>query len=128
MASSPALTGYRTAHLHMLLLGFVTMMIAGVAYHIIPRFAATPLYSEKLAYLHLVAANLGLLLLAGGFMLRVHAIKSAPGLLATGGVISALGAYLLAFNIWRTIDHAAPPPKRRPPAPRPKPTSVPPGS
>ena len=38
MAVSPAAAVYRTAHLHMNLLGFVSMMIYGVAYHVIPRF------------------------------------------------------------------------------------------
>ena len=40
MAAHPAWVVYRTAHLHMALLGFVAMMIFGVAYHVIPRFEA----------------------------------------------------------------------------------------
>jgi hypothetical protein len=35
MAIVPTLTVYRTAHLHMALLGFVTQMIYGVALHVI---------------------------------------------------------------------------------------------
>ena len=35
---------YRLAHVHMMLLGFVAMMIFGVAYHVIPNFAGFPLH------------------------------------------------------------------------------------
>ena len=44
MAAHPVWTVYRLAHVHMLLLGFVAMMIFGVAYHVIPRFAGFPLH------------------------------------------------------------------------------------
>ncbi len=37
------------AHAHVNLLGFVCMLIFGVAYHILPRFSGKPLYSEGLA-------------------------------------------------------------------------------
>lgn len=33
---------YRPAHAHAHLLGFVSMMIFGVAYHVIPRFSGAP--------------------------------------------------------------------------------------
>ena len=43
MALAPSLTTYRAAHIHMLLLGFVTGMIFGVGYHVFPRFAGRTL-------------------------------------------------------------------------------------
>jgi hypothetical protein len=52
MGVHPAWSIYRTAHLHMLLLGFVAMMIFGVAYHVIPRFAGSPLRSTRAAGVH----------------------------------------------------------------------------
>lgn len=107
MAVRPAWQIYRTVHIHMLLLGFVFMMISGVAYHVFPRFAATPLHAPKLADLHVYLANLGLLGLATGFALRARAHPLAPSFLAVGGIISAVGAYLLGWNLWRTLDHAA---------------------
>jgi cbb3-type cytochrome oxidase subunit 1 len=107
MAVHPAWVIYRTAHLHMLLLGFVVMMIAGVAYHVMPRFAATPLYSPRLATCHFVLANTGLALLAAGFVVRFHAATAGAWLLGIGGTLSAAGAYTLAWNLWRTLDRAA---------------------
>ena len=49
IASHPQWIAYRPAHVHLNLLGFVTMMIYGVAYHVIPRFSGTPLFSRRLA-------------------------------------------------------------------------------
>jgi cbb3-type cytochrome oxidase subunit 1 len=112
MAVHPAWIVYRPAHLHMLLLGFVMMMIAGVAYHVLPRFAATALYSDRIAELHWIMANVGLALLASGFIVRMHNVPVGAWLLGIGGVLSAAGAYAMAWNLWRTLDRAAVPPSR----------------
>lgn len=104
MAVRPAWILYRPAHLHMLTLGFVAMMIFGVGYHVIPRFVGHPLVSRRLPVLHWWASNVGLALMATGFVLRVHIGSAASPVLATGGVLSALGAYTFAWVIWRTLD------------------------
>jgi cbb3-type cytochrome oxidase subunit 1 len=100
---------YRPAHMHANLLGFVSMMIFGVAYHVIPRFTGVPLRSERLALVHLVIANLGLGLMVLGWLARAHAFAAWRPVLVTGGVLSALGAFLFIYNIWRTLDAAARP-------------------
>lgn len=107
MAAYPAWTVYRLAHVHMLLLGFVAMMIFGVAYHVIPRFAGFQLHRADLARLHWWAANAGLLLMVCGFVARVHAAAVGTIVLAAGGALSAFGAYVFAYLIWRTIDGPA---------------------
>ncbi len=104
MAAYPAWTIYRPAHAHLNLLGFVTMMIYGVAYHVVPRFSGHPLHSRRLAAWHWWAANAGLLLMVVAFLLRPHAAAAALPLLVAGGTLSALGAYAFAYGIWRTID------------------------
>lgn len=106
---------YRPVHLHILLLGFVTMMIAGVAYHVFPRFAATPLHAPKLAAAHWWLANIGLILIACGFVGRADGLHHAVRLLGLGGVVSAAGAYAMGWNLWRTLDKAAMLPSRLPP-------------
>ena len=95
---------YRTAHLHMNLLGFVTMMISGVAYHVIPRFTGHMLYSRKLAAAHVWLANAGLALLVAGFIMTPHAVRATAVVLAAGALLSATGLYMFVFNLWRTID------------------------
>lgn len=114
MAIEPRWVIYRAAHVHALLLGFVTMMIAGVAYHVIPRFAMAMLHSPRLARVHFVIANGGLLLMVTGFMARPHGVGWAAPCLATGGVASLGGAWLLAWNLWRTLDRAVRAPSHLP--------------
>jgi cytochrome c oxidase cbb3-type subunit 1 len=109
MAVHPAWAVYRTAHLHMNLLGFVGMMIFGVAYHVIPRFTGHPLHSHRLAGAQWWLANIGLALFVAGFVLLPHTMFGTPAriVVASGGLISAAAAYIFVYNIWRTIDGAA---------------------
>ena len=103
MAVHPAWRVFRTAHLHMNLTGFVTMMIFGVAYFVIPRFFGQQLFHRRLAAMHWWLANLGLLGMVVGFMLQAYAIGGWMPLLVVGGLLQATGAYAFAYNIWRTI-------------------------
>ena len=107
MAARPQWAVYRPAHVHMVLLGFVTMMIYGVAYHVIPRFAGFPLHSRRAAVWHWWASNVGLATMVAGFTAR--AAGAAPGtpILVAGGALSALGAYTFAYVLWRTLDGPA---------------------
>jgi cbb3-type cytochrome oxidase subunit 1 len=98
---------YRPAHAHANLLGFVSMMIFGVAYHVIPRFAGAPLRSRPLARVHLWLANLGLAGLVGGWVGRVWVGAPANGLLHLGAALTAAGAFCFVYNIWRTLDAVA---------------------
>ena len=107
MAAHPLWTLYRLAHIHMMLLGFVAMMIFGVAYHVIPNFAGFPLHRPVAARVHWWLANIGLAMMASAFVLRVHAPTAGTILLSAGGTLSAAGAYLFVYLIWRTIDGPA---------------------
>lgn len=103
MAMVPAWVVYRPAHLHMLTLGFVAMMIFGVAYHVMPRFSGRPLHSRTLPVWHWWMSNVGLVLMSAGFVLRPLVGPRATPLLAVGALLSAMGAYAFAFVLWRTI-------------------------
>src|SRR5688572_479998 len=96
---------YRTAHMHANLLGFVSMMIFGVAYHVLPRFTGRPLHSPKLAALHVWLANAGLVLMVSGWILRAHVTFWAP-VLGGGALLAAAGAFTFVSNCWRTLDAA----------------------
>jgi hypothetical protein len=110
MAVHPAWAVYRAAHLHMNLLGFVAMMIFGVALHVIPRFTGHPLHSRRLAMTQWWLANGGLAMFVAGFVLRPHAAFGTPAgvLLGAGCAMSAASAYAFIYNLWRTIDGNAP--------------------
>src|SRR6476620_5609857 len=77
MAAHPAWSVYRTAHLHMNMLGFVTMMIYGVAYHVIPRFSGHALHSRRTAVVHVWLANAGLAGMVAGFAVRATGARPA---------------------------------------------------
>jgi hypothetical protein len=89
-------------HGHLMLLGFVTMMIYGVGLHVLPRFSGRPLYSERLANVQLWLANLGLWAMVAGWFLWHNLTVSAGGLLAWGAMI------LFAANIALTVRHYGP--------------------
>ena len=114
MALQPAAAAFRTAHMHANLLGFVSMMIFGVAYHVMPRFTGRPLHSPRAATLHLWIANAGLAGMVSGFILRVFRWELGMPLLGVGAVLSATGAMLFIHNIWRTLDAPAPRPAALP--------------
>jgi cbb3-type cytochrome oxidase subunit 1 len=102
---------YRPAHMHANLLGFVSMMIFGVAYHVIPRFTGQPLHSRRLPLVHFWLANAGLAAMVAGWMSRVVAPQAAAVLVPVGGMLSAAGTALFILNLWRTLDRAATPAK-----------------
>jgi cytochrome c oxidase cbb3-type subunit 1 len=111
MAVHPEMVVYRTAHLHMNLLGFVSMMIYGVSYHVMPRFTGNAIHNVRIAVTQLWLANVGLALLAAGFAARAHGVRASIYLLALGGVMGAVAAYCFIYNIWRTLEGS--PPVRR---------------
>ena len=104
MAAHPPWTIHRVAHMHLVLLGFVTMMIYGVGYHVVPRFAGHPLHSARAAGWHWWASTVGLAFMVIGFMMRAVYPTSGTYVLVAGGSLSALGAYLFVYVIWRTVD------------------------
>lgn len=106
MAVHPPFLAWRAAHIHLLLLGFVTGMIFGVGYHVFPRFAGRSLRHPGLMMPHWWLANGGVAAMAGAFILRAEGVAWSPALLGAGGAAAALGAYLFAYNIWRTLDPA----------------------
>lgn len=113
MAVAPQALIYRPAHVHANLLGFVSMMIFGVAYHVIPRFSGSPLRSRVLAQVHLWVANIGLAALVSGWLLRPRSWELGTMTLMVGGVVSAAGAFLFIGNLWQTLA-----PVRDPQGPR----------
>jgi cbb3-type cytochrome oxidase subunit 1 len=80
-----------------------------VGYHVFPRFAGRPLRSPGLVMPHWWLANLGVAAMGTAFILRAEGVRGSPALLGAGGAAAAVGAYLFAYNIWRTLDALARP-------------------
>lgn len=90
---------YISAHAHLLLIGWMGMVIFGVGYHLFPVFAGQLLHSKKLAEIHFYVQNLGLLGLAATF----HLHDTVTTVTAFFGILSLLGIYLFAYNVLMTF-------------------------
>lgn len=106
MAAHPPWVAYRPAHAHMNVVGFLTMMVFGVGYQLLPRLFGHALYSRKLAIAHWWLANGGLAGMVAGFFMQPHVgARSAP-ITATGGLLFSFGALGFVYNMWRTFNLA----------------------
>lgn len=86
-----------TMHAHIQLIGFVAMIIFGVAYHILPRFHGRDLYSYGLAWAHFWLTNVGLAGMAASFLMgKLNLVALFGSLLATGFVF-------FVINVWRSM-------------------------
>lgn len=90
------------SHAHILLIGFVSMMIFGVGYHLLPVFAGTDLHSIGLAELHFWLQNIGLVGLAFTMPYRYESESYRIGTIFFGA-ISLLAIYIFAYNVARSI-------------------------
>ena len=97
---------YRPAHAHMNVVGFLTMLVFGVGYQLLPRLFGHPLYSQRLAVAHLFLANVGLGGLVIGFLVRPHSDFAGRWITSVGGGLFALGAVFWVWNLWHTFDAA----------------------
>lgn len=106
IAVHPQWIVYRPAHAHMNVVGFLTMLVFGVGYQLLPRLFGHPLRSPRLAVAHLFLANVGLAVLVLGFVIQPRNASEARWVSGAGGVLFALGAMFWVYNLWRTFDAA----------------------
>ena len=86
-------------HGHLMMIGFLMMMVFGIALHVLPRFSGRALYSERLADLQFWAVNGGLWLMSLGWWFG----EDWRDLIAMGGVMEVVGVGLFGFNLARTM-------------------------
>jgi len=106
IAIEPQWIIYRPAHAHMIVVGWLTMLVFGVGYQLLPRLFGHPLQSRKLAIAHLYLANIGLAGMVAGFMAQPHVGSGARWITASGGTAYALGALFWVWNLWHTFNAA----------------------
>ncbi len=93
---------WRYVHIHLNLLGFMTMMISGVAYHVLPRFSGRPIRHPRLIGAHFWLANVGLL-----GMLGTRALAAA-GITNAGLRVFSVFATLAMLGVWIFVANAFP--------------------
>lgn len=89
--------------LHLLVVGWLTQLIFGVAHWMFPRStAAAPRGNERLMWAAWVALNLGLLLRVAGEPRAILGHDTAP-LLLLSAVLQLVAAVMFTANIWPRV-------------------------
>ena len=86
----------RLLHLHVILLGFITMAMIGATHRLLPIILNAELYSPRLARLVMVVLPAGFAILIGGFITSSLRLELAIG----GLLVLSIGLY--AYNLLRT--------------------------
>lgn len=104
MLYSSAAMALKFVHSHLMLLGWVSMMIYGVGYHILPRFMGRPLYSQKLGDLQFWAANVGLVAMLVFYTLNIyHPSGGYVAVTVAAGILELVSVLLFFYNMLRTM-------------------------
>jgi len=82
-------------HIHTNLLGFMVMMIAGVSYHVLPRFASRELPWPTGVKFHFYFQNVGLLGMIGTYLAGYR----ETSLFLLFAVIAAISLMIMAYNL-----------------------------
>jgi len=90
-------------HVHILLLGFMGMMIYGVGYHILPRFMGRPVYSHRLGNIQVWLANITLIGLFLSWILEVSQGGLWHYLTILFGIGQAVSIFLFIINLWMSM-------------------------
>jgi len=100
-------------HSHLNMLGWVSMMIYGVGYHILPKFAGKMIKYPKLGELQFWTSNTSLIGMLLFYTMNVLNPTPSSALLTTlFGVIQVFSIGLFFYNMLATLLPASPPPQR----------------
>jgi cytochrome c oxidase cbb3-type subunit 1 len=104
MLGNQDLLALKFVHSHLNMLGWVSMMIFGVGYHILPRFVGRPLYSNKIGEAHFYLGNISLIGLLLFFMLNVYNADSTFRMLTMAfGAVQGITLFLFFYNMLMTL-------------------------
>lgn len=104
MMASTRFMALRFVHSHLMLLGWVSMMIYGVGYHILPKFAGRFIRHRRMAEIQFWSANIGLvgMLLSYG-MLQYAETDSLRTATVAFGIVEAFSIFLFFYNMTVTV-------------------------
>lgn len=88
----------RFIHVHLNLIGFMSMMIFGVGYHIFPRFSGRPLWSASLAQVQFWTSQIGL----AGMCLSYGFLGTGTALIFFS-ILEVLSIFLFLLNMLKTV-------------------------
>ena len=104
MLGNQNMLALKFVHSHLNMLGWVSMMIYGVGYHILPRFMGRPLYSNKVGEAQFYLANVSLVGMLAFYALNVFDPASLyQTLTVLFGVVQMFAIFLFFYNMLMTL-------------------------
>lgn len=105
MLASPSYPHLKFIHSHLNMLGWVSMMIYGVGYHILPRFAGKRLKSVKMGEVQFYLANIGLVGMLLFYTLQINSpeVVLYKGLSVAFGLMEVVSIFLFFYNMLATL-------------------------
>ncbi|MBI5101710.1 MAG: hypothetical protein HZB33_07760 [Nitrospirae bacterium] len=104
MLADPSLMALKFVHSHLNLLGWVSMMIYGVGYHILPKFAGRPLKYPKIGELQFWVANIGLVGMLSFYTMDAYAHNRLyMNISVVFGILEVLSIILFFYNMLATL-------------------------
>jgi cbb3-type cytochrome oxidase subunit 1 len=104
MLGNPNVMALKFVHSHLNMLGWVSMMIYGVGYHILPRFMGRPLYSNKIGETQFYLANISLVAMLVFYTVNVYNPDGTYRMLTVlFGAVQAIAIFLFFYNMLMTL-------------------------
>jgi cbb3-type cytochrome oxidase subunit 1 len=104
MLADQTLLSLKFVHSHLMLLGWVSMMIYGVGYHVLPRFSGRPLRHPKMGELQFWTANAGLVGMLLFYALGVYTPSPVYRTLSIlFGMVEVFSIFLFFYNMLATL-------------------------
>ncbi len=104
MLWNESLLSIKFVHSHLMLLGWVSMMIYGVGYHVLPRFSGRPLRYPKIGELQFWTANIGLIGMLLFYALQVYNQSQAFKMVSVAfGGVEVFSIVLFLYNMLATL-------------------------
>jgi cbb3-type cytochrome oxidase subunit 1 len=85
---------FTPVHVHINLLGWTALTLAGIIYHLFPAVSAT-----KLAKAHFWLHNIGLPLMMIGLIILISGNEGIVPVIAAGGLLTTLAVLLFGYNV-----------------------------
>ena len=99
-----SLLGLKFVHSHLNMLGWVSMMIYGVGYHVLPRFSGRPLRYPTMGEVQFWLANIGLVGMLTFYTVGLYGPSRAfQGLSVLFGAVEVLSIALFFYNMMATL-------------------------
>ena len=104
MLGSENAMALKFVHSHLNMLGWVSMMIYGVGYHILPKFMGRAMHSKALGEIQFWMANIGLVAMLLFYTVNVYSPSGALVMVTVAaGVLETVSIFLFFYNMLMTL-------------------------